>query len=72
MPNLVPIVEVVMAIGTSLVLWFGARMVLNGTLSAGVLIVFSLLRRQVVQAHAGTLEDDGRLLQGLGRIRAHS
>jgi subfamily B ATP-binding cassette protein MsbA len=38
--KLVPIVEVVMAIGTSLVLWFGARMALNGTLSAGVLIVF--------------------------------
>ena len=29
-----------MAIGTAMVLWFGARMVLNGTLSAGSLIVF--------------------------------
>ena len=38
--KLVPIVEVVIAVGTSLVLWFGARMVLNGSLSPGALIVF--------------------------------
>ena len=29
-----------MAVGTSMVLWFGARMVLGGALSAGSLIVF--------------------------------
>ena len=29
-----------MAVGTSMVLWFGARMVLNGDLRAGSLIVF--------------------------------
>jgi ATP-binding cassette, subfamily B, bacterial len=38
--KLVPIVEVVIALGTSLVLWFGARMVLHGSLSPGALIVF--------------------------------
>jgi ATP-binding cassette subfamily B protein len=38
--KLAPIVEVVIAVGTSLVLWFGARMALNGTLSPGSLIVF--------------------------------
>ena len=40
--RLSPIVEVIVAIGTALVLWFGARMVLDGTLSAGSLIVFIL------------------------------
>jgi ATP-binding cassette, subfamily B, bacterial len=40
--RLTPIVDVVVAIGTCLVLWFGARMVLGGTLSAGSLVVFIL------------------------------
>ena len=38
--KLSPLVEIIVAIGTSMVLWFGARMVLEGTLSAGSLIVF--------------------------------
>jgi len=38
--KLSPLVEIIVAIGTSTVLWFGARMVLNGTLSAGTLLVF--------------------------------
>ncbi len=38
--KLAPLVEVIVAIGTSIVLWFGARMVLDGTLDAGSLIVF--------------------------------
>src|SRR2546426_5801892 len=40
--KLVPIVQMIVAFGTCLVLWFGARMVLNGTLSAGSLIIFIL------------------------------
>ena len=40
--KLSPLVEVIVAIGTSLVLWFGARMVLRGDLSSGSLIVFIL------------------------------
>jgi subfamily B ATP-binding cassette protein MsbA len=40
--RLYPIVEIIVAIGTSLVLWFGARMVLDGALSAGSLVVFIL------------------------------
>jgi subfamily B ATP-binding cassette protein MsbA len=35
-----PLVEIIVAIGTSMVLWFGARMVLDGRLSSGSLIVF--------------------------------
>jgi len=40
--KLTPLVEIIVAIGTSLVLWFGARMVLQGALTAGSLIVFIL------------------------------
>jgi subfamily B ATP-binding cassette protein MsbA len=40
--KLSPIVEIIVAIGTSVVLWFGARMVLAGDLGAGTLIVFIL------------------------------
>jgi ATP-binding cassette subfamily B protein len=38
--KLAPLVEMIVAVGTCLVLWYGARMVLSGTLSAGSLIVF--------------------------------
>ena len=40
--KLSPFVEVIIAIGTCLVLWFGVHMVLRGSLSAGSLIVFIL------------------------------
>src|SRR6195256_976562 len=40
--KLAPMVEVIVAVGTCLVLGYGARLVLNGSLSAGVLIVFLL------------------------------
>ena len=40
--TLAPVVEVIMAIGTCLVLGYGARLALAGKLSAGVLIVFLL------------------------------
>ncbi len=38
--RLSPLVQVVVAIGTCLVLWFGAKMVLERTLSVGSLIIF--------------------------------
>ena len=40
--RLAPLVEVIVAIGTCLVLWYGARLAMAGELSAGVLIVFLL------------------------------
>jgi ATP-binding cassette, subfamily B, bacterial len=40
--TLAPVVEVIVAIGTCLVLGYGARLALGGKLSAGVLIVFLL------------------------------
>jgi len=38
--KLSPLVEIIVACGTCLVLWFGARMVLDGSLREGSLIVF--------------------------------
>ena len=38
--KLQPIVQVIVAVGTGLVLWFGTRLVLRGSLSTGSLIVF--------------------------------
>jgi ATP-binding cassette, subfamily B, bacterial len=38
--KLAPLVEIIVAVGTSLVLWFGARLALDGTLSAGSLVIF--------------------------------
>jgi subfamily B ATP-binding cassette protein MsbA len=38
--KLTPLVGIIVAGGTSLVLWFGARLVLDGNLSAGSLVVF--------------------------------
>ena len=40
--RLSPFVEVIVAIGTCLVLWYGTRLALAGQLSAGILIVFLL------------------------------
>jgi len=40
--KLSPLVEIIVALGTCLVLWYGARLALAGQLSAGVLIVFLL------------------------------
>ena len=40
--KLSPVVEVIVATGTCLVLWYGARLALAGQLSAGILIVFLL------------------------------
>ena len=40
--KLTPIVNVVVAFGTALVLWFGARLVLAGSLSVGSLVIFIL------------------------------
>jgi ABC-type multidrug transport system, ATPase and permease components len=38
--KLAPLVSMIVAVGTGLVLWFGARMVMDGSLSVGSLIIF--------------------------------
>jgi ATP-binding cassette, subfamily B, bacterial len=37
-----PLVEIIIAVGTCLVVWYGARLVINGDLSPGALLVFFL------------------------------
>jgi ATP-binding cassette, subfamily B, bacterial len=39
---LAPLVDVIVAVGTGLVLWFGARLVIRGGLTSGALLVFLL------------------------------
>ena len=38
--KLSPLVGIIVALGTALVLWYGGRLVVGGTLSAGSLVVF--------------------------------
>jgi ATP-binding cassette, subfamily B, bacterial len=40
--KLAPAVEIIVAVGSAAVLWFGARQVLDGALTAGALVVFLL------------------------------
>jgi ATP-binding cassette subfamily B protein len=40
--KLSPLVDIIVAVGTCLVLWFGSRLVLSGSLSPGSLVVFIL------------------------------
>lgn len=40
--KLTPLVGIVVAVGTGLVLWFGARLVMQGALTAGSMVVFIL------------------------------
>jgi subfamily B ATP-binding cassette protein MsbA len=40
--RLLPFVDIIVAVGTCLVLWFGVRLVLEGSLTAGALLVFVL------------------------------
>jgi subfamily B ATP-binding cassette protein MsbA len=40
--RLPPLVDIIVAVGTCLVLWFGVRLVLAGSLTAGALLVFVL------------------------------
>ena len=38
--RLSPVVDVIVAVGTAIVLWYGARLVLTGELTAGALVIF--------------------------------
>src|SRR5215471_12214398 len=44
--RLTPLVDVIVAIGTCLVLWYGVRLVLSGALTTGALVVFMLYLRK--------------------------
>ena len=68
-----PVVTTLVAIGTAAVLWFGAREVLAGAMTAGALVVFtSYLGRlfRPIQALARASTNVARAAVGLERVRA--
>src|SRR5208283_4998246 len=70
--KLSPLVEIIVAVGTSMVLWFGARMVLSGSLSAGSLIVFILYVGKMykpMQELSKMTDSYSKALVGYERIR---
>lgn len=70
--KLTPIVELIVALGTCLVIWFGARMVLAGALSAGSLIVFILYLGKLykpIQNLSKVVDSYSRAAAGYERIR---
>jgi subfamily B ATP-binding cassette protein MsbA len=70
--RLAPIVEVIVAAGTFLVLWFGARMVLSGTLSAGSLILFIMYLKKMykpMQELSKMVDDYSKAVVGYERVR---
>jgi len=70
--KLSPLVEMIVAVGTSLVLWFGARMVLDGSLSAGALVVFILYLGKMykpMQELSKMTDDYSKAAVGYERIR---
>jgi len=70
--KLAPLVEVIVAIGACLVLWFGARLVLANRLSPGALIVFLLYLGKMykpMQELSKTTDAFSRAAVGFERIR---
>src|SRR5580700_455528 len=70
--RLAPLVAMLVALGTSMVLWFGARMVLAGNLSAGSLIVFILYLNKMfkpMQELSKMTDAWSKAVVGLERIR---
>jgi subfamily B ATP-binding cassette protein MsbA len=70
--RLTPLVSVIVAAGTGLVLWFGARMALDGTLSPGSLIVFIAYLGKMykpMQDLSKMTDDYSKAAVGMERIR---
>ena len=68
--TLAPVVEIIVATGTCLMLWYGGRLVMAGQLTAGRARGVPALPGQDVQADAGPLEDDRHRRQGRRQPRA--
>ncbi len=66
--RLSPIVEIIVAAGTAIVLWFGGRLALAGTLQTGSLILFIWYLGKNVQTDARDFKNDRRLLQSGRRL----
>src|SRR5689334_16084518 len=71
--KLAPAVELIVALGSAMVLWFGARDVLDGRLSAGSLVVFLLYLSKMykpVRELSKLTDTYSRALVALDRINA--
>jgi subfamily B ATP-binding cassette protein MsbA len=69
--KLSPMVDLLVAVGTCLVLGYGARLVLAGGFTTGQPDHLHLLSRQDLQADERPLEDDQHGVQGHHQLRAH-
>jgi subfamily B ATP-binding cassette protein MsbA len=66
--KLTPTVDLIVAVGTCLVLWFGGRMALSGALSTGSLVLFIWYLGRMYKPMRETVEDDGRVRQSRDRL----
>ena len=62
--KLTPLVDLIVAPGTCLVLWFGARMTLSGTLSVGSMVLFIQYLSKMYKPMQELSQDDGHIFQG--------
>ena len=69
--RLSPIVDIIVAVGTCLVLGYGARLVLDGHFSAGVLVVFLLYLGKMYKPMRDLSKMTDTDLEGRRRLRAH-
>jgi subfamily B ATP-binding cassette protein MsbA len=70
--KLVPLVDVVTAVGTCAVLWFGAQMAMNGRLLPGSLVVFVFYLGKMykpMQEISKTMDSFSKAEVGFGRIQ---
>src|SRR5215471_11595670 len=70
--KLAPLVEIIVAIGTCMVLWFGARMAMTDSLTAGSLVVFVLYLGKMykpMQELSKMTDTYSKAAVGLERIR---
>ena len=64
-----PTVDMIVAVGTCMVLWFGGRMVLSRRPQRRLIGPLHLVSGQNVQADAGLIQDPRRVRKGLGGLR---
>ena len=69
--RLPPLVDIIVAVGTCLVLWFGVRLVLADRLTAGALLVFVLYLGKMYKPMKDLSKMTRHAVEGGGRLRAH-
>ena len=69
--RLAPLVDIIVAIGTCLVLWFGVRLVLAGRLTSGALLVFVLYLGKMYKPMKDLSKMTRHAVEGGRQLRAH-